>query len=315
MVDNWHSRQELRYRSSKQRLRWFKLCFDCNTRKTLIYGWRALLQHKMWGSGCTSWVRCSVVSAGTYILVPIDCFTKYAEAFPISNQETVTIVDKLVDAFICSFGIPETIHANQGSQFESALFHQVCQRSEMRQQNENDYLPHSVGNAATLRQENSDFGPASSKNNVHNILVQCVKHLRHSHASDVVYTSIQAFPIADIASLIALAKLKNTIGDLISPLTGGNGRGILGGNVGMPFGNSGRLLGGGNYYGPNSGGILENLGSRFLGGGGLMNGMEERPLVGMLNNLLGGRNQGLLGRNNFRNRNGFDTPKGYDYYD
>ncbi|KRX76783.1 hypothetical protein T06_9545 [Trichinella sp. T6] len=190
MVGNWHSRQELRYRSSKQRLRWFKLCFDCNTRKTLIYGWRALLQHKMWESGRTSWVHCSAV-----------------------------------------------------------------------------------------------------------------------------YTSIQAFPIADIASLIALAKLKNTIGDLILPLTGGNGRGILGGNVGMPFGNSGRLLGGGNYYGPNSGGILENLGSRFLGGGGLMNGMEERPLVGMLNNLLGGRNQGLLGRNNFRNRNGFDTPKGYDYYD
>ncbi|KAL1232972.1 Uncharacterized protein TSPI_04067 [Trichinella spiralis] len=124
MVDNWHSRQELRYRSSKQRLRWFKLCFDCNTRKTLIYRWRALLQHKMWESG-----------------LPIDCFTKYAEAFPISNQETVTIVDKLVDAFICSFGIPETIHANQGSQFESALFHQVCQRSEMRQQNENGYLP------------------------------------------------------------------------------------------------------------------------------------------------------------------------------
>ncbi|KRZ18002.1 hypothetical protein T11_15666 [Trichinella zimbabwensis] len=129
------------------------------------------------------------------------------------------------------------------------------------------------------------------------------------------YTSVQAFPIADIASLIALAKLKNTIGDLISPLTGGNGGGMLGGNVGMPFGNSGRLLGGGNYYGPNSGGILENLGSRFLGGGGLMNGMEERPLVGILNNLLGGRNQGLLGRNNFRNRNGFDRPKGYDYYD
>ncbi|KRZ92555.1 hypothetical protein T08_5163 [Trichinella sp. T8] len=240
MVDNWHSRQELRYRSSKQRLRWFKLCFDCNTRKTLIYGWRALLQHKMWESGCTSWVHCSAVSAGTYILVPIDCFIKYAEAFPISTKK--------------HFGIPETIHANQGSQFESALFHQV-------------------------------------------------------------YTSIQAFPIADIASLIALAKLKNTIGDLILPLTGGNGRGILGGNVGMPFGNSGRLLGGGNYYGPNSGGILENLGSRFLGGGGLMNGMEERPLIGMLNNLLGGRNQGLLGRNNFRNRNGFDTRKGYDYYD
>ncbi|KRZ70619.1 hypothetical protein T10_974, partial [Trichinella papuae] len=129
------------------------------------------------------------------------------------------------------------------------------------------------------------------------------------------YTSVQAFPIADIASLIALAKLKNTIGDLISPLTGGNGGGMFGGNVGMPFGNSGRLLGGGNNYGPNSGGILENLGSRFLGGGGLMNGMEERPLVGILNNLLGGRNQGLLGRNNFRNRNGFDRPKGYDYYD
>ncbi|KRX94206.1 hypothetical protein T4E_11184 [Trichinella pseudospiralis] len=129
------------------------------------------------------------------------------------------------------------------------------------------------------------------------------------------YTSVQAFPIADIASLIALAKLKNTIGDLISPLTGGNGGGMLGGNLGMPFGNSGRLLGGGNFYGPNNGGILENLGSRFLGGDGLMNGMEERPLVGILNNLLGGRNQGLLGRNNFRNRNGLDRPNGYDYYD
>uniref|UniRef100_A0A5S6QK45 Integrase catalytic domain-containing protein n=1 Tax=Trichuris muris TaxID=70415 RepID=A0A5S6QK45_TRIMR len=56
----------------------------------------------------------------------MDGFSKFAEAFPIPNQEAGTVTKVIVNEFICRYGVPETIHTDQGAQFESALFQSMC---------------------------------------------------------------------------------------------------------------------------------------------------------------------------------------------
>ena len=62
-----------------------------------------------------------------YTLVVVDHFTKWAEAYPMKNQEAETGAEKLVDGFITRFGVPRQIHTDQGKPFESKLFQELCQ--------------------------------------------------------------------------------------------------------------------------------------------------------------------------------------------
>lgn len=56
-----------------------------------------------------------------YVLVAVDCFTRWVEAYPVPNHEVPTVARKLVDEFFCRFSPPEQLHSNQGRQFESEL--------------------------------------------------------------------------------------------------------------------------------------------------------------------------------------------------
>ena len=46
-----------------------------------------------------------------YVLVAVDCFTKWVEVYGIPNQEAVTVVVKLVDEMFCRFSPPEQVHS------------------------------------------------------------------------------------------------------------------------------------------------------------------------------------------------------------
>jgi hypothetical protein len=61
-----------------------------------------------------------------YLLVVGDYFSKWLEAIPLPNQEAPTIAKKLVDRIISIFGIPLSIHTDQGANFESGLFQELC---------------------------------------------------------------------------------------------------------------------------------------------------------------------------------------------
>jgi len=63
-----------------------------------------------------------------YILVAMDYFTKWVEAYAIPNQEAATIADVLVKEFFCRFGVPLILHCDQGRNFESKLFQETCDR-------------------------------------------------------------------------------------------------------------------------------------------------------------------------------------------
>ena len=61
-----------------------------------------------------------------YILVVSDCFTKWTEAFPIPDQESITVTKVIVNEFICRFGAPLQLHSDQGGTFEAQLFQHMC---------------------------------------------------------------------------------------------------------------------------------------------------------------------------------------------
>lgn len=57
-----------------------------------------------------------------YILTIVDRFTRWPEAYPISNMTATTIAKTFVEQYISRFGIPLKLTTDRGSQFESKLF-------------------------------------------------------------------------------------------------------------------------------------------------------------------------------------------------
>ena len=61
-----------------------------------------------------------------FILTVIDHFSKFAFAFPMRNQEASTVAKILVEKVICLMGTPTRILTDQGPNFESNLFKELC---------------------------------------------------------------------------------------------------------------------------------------------------------------------------------------------
>uniref|UniRef100_A0A3Q0R9N3 Gypsy retrotransposon integrase-like protein 1 n=1 Tax=Amphilophus citrinellus TaxID=61819 RepID=A0A3Q0R9N3_AMPCI len=80
-----------------------------------------------------------------YILVIGDYFSKWTEAFPLPNQEALTIAKILVEEWVCRFGTPRSIHSDQGRSFESALFRETCQLLNIHKTRTSSYHPQSDG--------------------------------------------------------------------------------------------------------------------------------------------------------------------------
>ncbi|GBM66799.1 Transposon Ty3-I Gag-Pol polyprotein [Araneus ventricosus] len=61
-----------------------------------------------------------------YVLVLMDYFTKWPEAIPIPDQEASTVAEELVRSWISCYGVPMILHSDQGTNFNSALFTELC---------------------------------------------------------------------------------------------------------------------------------------------------------------------------------------------
>ena len=76
-----------------------------------------------------------------YILVIGDYFTKWTEAHVMPNMEASTIADIIAREVVTRFSVPTTIHSDQGSQFESELFTEMCQLLQINKTKTTSYHP------------------------------------------------------------------------------------------------------------------------------------------------------------------------------
>ena len=60
-------------------------------------------------------------------------------------MEAETVADKLVDEFICRYGIPEELLTDRGAQFLSGLFVRLCQQLQIQKLNTTAYHPECNG--------------------------------------------------------------------------------------------------------------------------------------------------------------------------
>jgi len=81
----------------------------------------------------------------SYILVVGDYWTKWMETYPIPDQQAETVAAKLVEEFVCRFGVPEELHSDQGRNFESAVFQEMCRLLGIRKTRTTPYNPKSDG--------------------------------------------------------------------------------------------------------------------------------------------------------------------------
>ena len=80
-----------------------------------------------------------------YILVIGDHFTRWMEAYPIPEQTSKIIAEKLVKEFMARFGIPLEVHSDQGKNFDCKLINDICRLLEVRKTRSTAYHPESNG--------------------------------------------------------------------------------------------------------------------------------------------------------------------------
>ena len=76
-----------------------------------------------------------------YILTVQCAFTKWSEAYAIRNQTAATCASKLVTEWIHRYGVPDNIHSDQGRNFESSVFKEMCNVLDIKKTRTTAYHP------------------------------------------------------------------------------------------------------------------------------------------------------------------------------
>ena len=131
--------------------RWCAACESCATRKAPPTKPRAAMQADL-PSGPFERVAMDILGplpittrGNKYILVVGDYCTKWVESFPLASIEAEKVAEVFVHQFVCSFGTPNSLHTDQGRNFDSALVKAMCKLLGIKKTRTTAYHPQSDG--------------------------------------------------------------------------------------------------------------------------------------------------------------------------
>ena len=117
---------------SKDVRRWCRKCDLCASRRRTQRKLRAPMQTYNVGAPMER-VALDILGplpvserGNKYVLVIGDYFSKWTEGYAIPDQEAITVARVVVEEFITRFGVPRQIHSDQGRNFESLVFQEMC---------------------------------------------------------------------------------------------------------------------------------------------------------------------------------------------
>ena len=110
---------------------WCKICDICASRKPPYRRAKAPMSQYNVGYPLE---RCALDCLGPlptsnnakYLLVVSCYFTKWLQVIPLESIDAKTVATKLIERFISVLGVPVSLHSDQGSNFESSVFQEVC---------------------------------------------------------------------------------------------------------------------------------------------------------------------------------------------
>lgn len=103
---------------------------------------------------------------GNCYLVTIQCeLTKFIEAYPIKNKESVTVARSIIQNFVLRFGIPKVIATDRGSEFISSTMVEVCKLLKIQKLMSTAYHHQSIGSLENAHKHLGAFLRTYSGNN------------------------------------------------------------------------------------------------------------------------------------------------------
>ena len=109
-----------------------KTCFKCQARKMPTTPSKAPLKPYLVGMPLER-IQVDIITplpetpqGHKHVLSLTDCFTKWIECYPLKTITAKAVASTIVTQFISRFGIPLELHSDQGAQWESQLFQEMC---------------------------------------------------------------------------------------------------------------------------------------------------------------------------------------------
>ena len=134
---------------------WISKCSQCQQRKSPATTAQAPLgtMEAKYPFNILSWDILGPLPLTTqgnkYVLVVTDLFSKSTEAFALKTTDSETFARVLVDEVICRYGMPSTLHSDQGANLTSNLIVSLCKNLGICQTQTSAYHPQ--GNAQVER--------------------------------------------------------------------------------------------------------------------------------------------------------------------
>ena len=95
---------------------------------------------------------------GNIYILTIQCeLSKFIEAYPLKNKETITVAKALVDNFILRFGVPKIIATDRGSEFMSSTIAEVCKLFKIEKICSTAYHHQSIGSLENAHKNLGSF--------------------------------------------------------------------------------------------------------------------------------------------------------------